>query len=334
MNWCRVNRGVMAKIVNGGVKIIYNGTVHVYQHQWRYAGQMTVLAVVLCLAVTDGASSPADGTGPVRPLDDEQRVDPCAFARKAEAAVAKSGLTELDEHYGNFDRCDLVVHRADRKREIDVEFQFQKTATPKDTAPKQRFGAVLMENDELEEDECDRVLMLAGWYVMDIAAKSDEGGELLCAIASEAARAALATYTDGSLEQGRTFPSWSLAHRNACTGLDSPTLTRLGLPLTSETPKFGGWACEWGTDDRWAKVWFDQGPPPNADQDGVPAQFGARNGFVSTPTDGSATCEIVMTYRNFTGGGRGLAEAVHVSVGGALGEDQARIAANDVATNI
>lgn len=41
-----------------------------------------------------------------------------------------------------------------------------------------------------------------------------------------------------------------------------------------------------------------------------------------------------MTYRNFTGGGRGLAEAVHVSVGGALGEDQARIAANDVATNI
>jgi hypothetical protein len=333
-SWCRVNYGVMAAVVHGGVKIVYAGVTHIHQHSWRYAGQMTVLVVVLCLAVTDGANSAAGLEGPARVMDDEQRVDPCAFARGTEKIVSKFGLTELDEHFGNFDRCDLVVHRTDRRREIDVEFLFRKSATPVDTAPRQQFGSVVMENDELDDGECDRALMLANWYVLEITAKSKEGGELLCSIAGEAALAALPVYTNGSLAKGRTFEPWSLANKNACTGLDSPTLARLGLVRATDTPTFGGWGCEWGTDDRWAKVWFDQGPPPSAEEDGTPAQFGTRNGFVATPSDGSAACEIVMGYHDFTGNGRGLMEAVHVSVGGGLGEDQARIAANDVATNI
>ncbi|MEV6608903.1 hypothetical protein [Kutzneria sp. NPDC051319] len=236
----------MAKIVNGGVKIIYNGTVHIYRHQWRYAGQMTVL--VVAVPGGDGRGELAGGRDGAGPAAGRRAAGgPVCLCRKAEAAVAKFGLTELDEHYGNFDRCDLVVHRADRKREIDVEFQFQKTATLKDTAPKQQFGSVLMENDELDEDGCDRVLMLAGGTPWT-SRRSRTRAASCCAPSRARPREPRWRRTrTAPWSRGGTFPSWSLANRNACTGLDSPTLTRLGLPLTSETPKFGGWACEWGT---------------------------------------------------------------------------------------
>jgi hypothetical protein len=309
------------------------GGVH-FHRAWRHAGQMIVLVLLPFLVLTDGAFSVTEAAGPVRVQDDQHKVDPCAFAKQAQTKIAQFGYTVRDEHYGNFDRCDLLVYRPDHKRAIDVEFALQKAATPVDTSPKKQLGSVVIENGELADGGCDKVLKLPDWYVMDIAAKSEEGGELLCRIAGAASLAALPAYTDGSLLRQRDFLGWSLANANACVGLDSPTLTHLALDPTTVTPTFGGWGCEWGTDDRWVKVWFDQGPPPNADDDGTPSQFGTRNGFVSVPPDGSATCEIVMGYHPFTDANRNLMESVHVSVGGELGPDQARIAANDVATNI
>jgi hypothetical protein len=50
----------------------------------------------------------------------------------------------------------------------------------------------------------------------------------------------LPVYTNGSLAKGRTFEPWSLADKNACTGLDSPTLARLGLVRATDTPTGGG----------------------------------------------------------------------------------------------
>ncbi|MFC7583835.1 hypothetical protein ACFQYP_08765 [Nonomuraea antimicrobica] len=53
------------------------------------------------------AGAPTGGT-PLDVVGDRRTVDPCALLRPA--ALVRFGRTELDPDYGNFDRCDVLIH--------------------------------------------------------------------------------------------------------------------------------------------------------------------------------------------------------------------------------
>jgi Domain of unknown function (DUF4062) len=273
-----------------------------------------------------------------RVIGDERTADPCALARPAQQPLAQFGDVEFDSHYGNFSRCDLIVHRLDGTK-VDVAFRLLKPIPP-EHVPTTTVGSVTIARETAANGECDRVLSMPDPHVVEIAAKVPPGQSAdLCRIADVAAHAAVPVLNRGKLET-RDLPAGSLAALDACRLLDAPALALSGIDAGTPRPGFGGWECSWGAAGRRSVTMsFDQGPPLSAPHDGSAIQVGSRTAFVHIDGDGPRNnCVVQIPYRSFSAGGSPLVEVVRLVLGGQEASETlcepARNLAADAAANL
>ncbi|MFB4303012.1 serine/threonine-protein kinase [Actinomadura sp. NTSP31] len=285
-------------------------------------------AVVLALVLTPspGKERPAvSSTTPAARIGDQRSADPCALT--APAALGRFGEPRLDAHYGNFNRCDVLVSRGSHEDYIDVKVELDTASAPEATGPVTYVQGIGVVQEPAEHDSCARTLLLPapdqGTSVY-ITAGQDGGTAPLCAVADTAAASAAAVLHRGPIaRRSPPLPANSLAQRDACLMLDARALDAVpGIDAEDPDVGFGRWRCEWHstTRDVQVKLRFDQGGPLDA-RDGRPTRLDGRPAFVQPDGDGGEerSCLVLIVHRTYPGPhGDDIAEVVHLVVQGQL----------------
>ncbi|MGC5343355.1 hypothetical protein ACPXCE_06725 [Streptomyces sp. DT24] len=249
-------------------------------------------------------SVPAPGADRTSVIGDPRTADPCALTDAG--AFKRFGHTVLDRHYGNFDRCDVIVQPSEGP-DVDIEVQLRKPGSFPDAPPGRirQAGAVRVMESPLQNGECERTLLLPDLHVVSVRVgptdHSADGRADLCAMADLATRTALGVIGEGELRR-RTAPPDSLIGVNACLLLDASSLSALpGLTAEDYTAGYANWRCEWNSPaTRFAViVEFDQSRPLAAPWDGRPVQLGGSSAFVM-PAEDDDGCLAQVVHRNLT----------------------------------
>ncbi|WP_030684858.1 serine/threonine-protein kinase [Streptomyces sp. NRRL B-1347] len=274
-------------------------------------------------------------TAPV--LGDHRTLDPCALADPA--ALKRFGEPELDRHYGNFDRCDILVDTGGDDP-VDVQFHFDTGGGSGLPQPHRTEGRVAVVKESGDSDECVRTMLPATDRDAHVTIVVEDGGSAapdarggaarLCAMADAATRVAVRRLNDGPLARRPEAAPGSLVHEDACALLDARALEAIpGVDARDPDVGFGNWDCEWAstTSDLWLELRFDQGPSPDAG-DGTLTRVGGRRAVVEPGAEGPRTCRVRVVHRAHGGGGDGdggrAVETLNVTVGGDPSQDRLR----------
>lgn len=262
------------------------------------------------------------------PLGDHRTVDPCALADPA--ALKRFGQAELDRHYGNFDRCDILVDTGG-DAPVDVQFHLDTGGGSGRPAPRRTEGNVAVVKESGDSDECVRTLLLAterdahAAVVVEDTGAGRDGTAQLCAVADAATRAAVRRLNAGPLARRPEAGPDSLVHQDACALLAGRALEALpGVDARDPDVGFGNWDCEWAstTSDLWLELRFDQGRAVPDASDGTLTRVGGRRAVVEPGAEGPRTCRVRVVHRD-PGGGRAV-ETLNVTVGGDPSRDRLR----------
>jgi len=226
-------------------------------------------------------------------------VDPCSLIRPAD--FARFGDTELDRAYGNFDRCDVLVHRADGGV-VDVKVDLD-NGQPETTTGATTEGHVRILREPAESDNCTRLLLPAGTDAMvSVSAKlAEDGSAPLCDIADQATERAVSVLNKGLLTPRSDFPAGSLAHEKACALLDAKALETVpGIDADDPDEGYGNFSCDWHstTSDLDVELRFDRGQPLSA-ADGTLTRIEGRRALIQPAGEGEDTCLVRVEQRTF-----------------------------------
>ncbi|TDD29278.1 serine/threonine protein kinase [Actinomadura sp. KC06] len=266
-------------------------------------------AVAVAVVIPSGGDEAPARPKPASLIGDPRTADPCALADAA--ALGRFGEADLDNDYGNFDRCDVLVSVGENDV-IDVRIGMATGSVPETGGgPARTIGRVRVIPEAPEEGECGRMLVLPppdGGTTISIDARQTEEPRAgaapapLCAIADTAVASAVAVLNRGPVPR-RTppFPPQSLAHKDACTMLGNDALDVVpGIDAGDPEIDYGAWACEWHstTRDIQVKLRFDRGQPLGA-EDGSPTRLGGRRAFVEPDAEGDGTCLVRVVHRTY-----------------------------------
>ncbi|MGH3239427.1 MAG: hypothetical protein ACRDNL_03550, partial [Spirillospora sp.] len=239
---------------------------------------------------------------------DPRTADPCALADPA--ALGRYGKTDLDNDYGNFDRCDVLVS-ADGSDDVDVLIGMGRGSGPETSGPARTMGRVRVFSESPEEGECGRLLVLPapdGGTTISIIARLEGEHQAgaktppLCPIADTAVASAVTVLNRGPIpRRSPPFPARSLAHKDACTMLSNEALDTVpGIDAKDPEVDYGGWGCEWQSTTRTIHVSlrFDRGQPLSAD-DGSPTLLRGHRAFVEPDGEGDGTCLVRVVHRTY-----------------------------------
>ncbi|WP_433179623.1 serine/threonine-protein kinase [Actinoallomurus sp. CA-150999] len=249
---------------------------------------------------------------------DPHTVDPCSLQN--EAKLARFGSTGLDTAYGDFNRCDVVVH-PHGGGEVDVKAELLNPDSTMDTSGRpEKVGAIQIWKEPDQDGDCTRLLLLPDKSRVEIEVQfNDKASVNLCAITDTAVDSAVAVLSRGTLPRRATPPvKTSLFWSDACSLADAKTLSRFpGVDATHPDIGFGNWECTWGstTSHTDLTVRFDQGGPLTAD-DGHVTKLGGHEAYVDSGYDDKA-CAVRVPHRRFTTvGGDEKTEQLLIIVGG------------------
>ncbi|WP_131737976.1 serine/threonine-protein kinase [Actinomadura roseirufa] len=301
------------------------GPRYARRHPWLVTAVGAAAAIALTLALTSPLSDEAGpAPRPKRPsslLGDPREAEPCALVTPS--AFGRFGETELDRHYGNFDRCDVVV-RSGANSVVDVKVEFDAWSPPETAGAARTVGGFRVVAEPAEDDECDRTVLLPapdGGTKINIAAHQEEKGPApLCAIADVATAGVTAVLRRGPIaRRSPPLPAASLAKRDACALLGPRALDRVpGIDAGDPDVQFARWSCKWHSTTRklQVKLRFDQGQPLGS-RDGRPTRLGGYRAFVEPGGDGDGSCLVRVVYRTFTADeDQKIVEVVHLVVEG------------------
>jgi hypothetical protein len=234
---------------------------------------------------------------------DPHTVDPCAL--QDQSKLAQFGSTEIDTAYGNFNRCDVLVH-PHGGGEVDVKAELINPDPDTETSGRpEKVGGIEVWKEPDEGGSCSRLLLLPDKSRVEITAQFN-GGKTpvkLCTVAETAVKSAVAVLSHGTVPRRTTLPvKTSLFWSDACALADAKALSRFpGVDATHPEIGFGNWECRWGSttshDD--LIVQFDQGGPLTAD-DGHLTKLGGRLAYVQADGYGEKTCAVRVPQRTFT----------------------------------
>jgi eukaryotic-like serine/threonine-protein kinase len=285
-------------------------------------------AAAMALAVAGGAYvglSSGSSTGQPRPASTPtppavpapQMVDTCAYYDQTK--LARFGKTELDPFYGEFNRCEVLVHPRGGG-EVDVKLELHNPDTAGEpSGPVEKQGPIEIRKGPNDDRECDRTLVLPGKSVVSIQVSDDKNAANLCGIADTAVKSAIPVMSRGTLPLRTTRPpSASLIWSNACELADAKTLSLFpGVDALHPTVDFGNWQCEWTSTTSGDKllIRFDQSSGLSA-EDGSPTKLGAHEAFVKPNGYGPDTCQVLVFHRRFTVNGEEKTEQLLVAIMG------------------
>jgi hypothetical protein len=264
------------------------------------AAALVVLALVLW-AVHPFRQRTADPTGtPAQAslMGDPRTADPCALTYAN--ALSSFGEVGASSDYGNFNRCDAFVYLSkDHQDFVDVSVEFD-TGAEDAGVPVQKVGAIGIQRPP-DDDDCERILLLPGDYqtVIDANETGDEKVDL-CGMAEAVTSSALVELSSGHIAR-RTLPAASLAQRDACSLLDTATVTSvLGTGTVQRDPGFGNWRCDWSyTGPILVKVIFDRTASGTSETDGAPVRLGGYDAIVQPQGYSDTDCLVSLVYRTY-----------------------------------
>ncbi|MBH5338338.1 protein kinase [Streptomyces pactum] len=305
--------------------------------RWRWplvAAGAGIAVLAACLVVVlgdDGARralvTGATSRGAARSLiGDPRTANICALADPA--ALGVFGVAQVDADYGNFHRCDVLVHPDEHNR-VDVAFDLRHGSAPEMAEPARTVGDIGIMEVPPENDECERLLLPSGadgdgtlvGVRVDMGKGSVGGGTAtLCRVADVAAQSAAAILDRGPLpRRSPAYPDTSLARVDACQLLDAQALS--AVPgLAGDEPETGvaNWECTWSgdVDGLEAEVGFHR-DQPLSEEHGEPVRLGGHDAFVVPEGNGEETCTVFVEHRRYGGvNAETAAEMLRLYVGG------------------
>lgn len=253
-------------------------------------------------------------------VGDPRSADPCALADPA--AFTRFGRATKSRDQGNFNRCDVLIEsRGSALANVKFEFENPPEAGSGPNSALEKSGDVGILRLPASTDQCERTLVLADGYRIDITASQSEHGTAdFCAVADAATITAAAVANRGSLpRRAAVFSPSSLALVDACSLLDGAALGALpGIDALRPEVGFGNWECRWNstTGPYSIHLRFDHNGPLNAD-DGQPVKLGGRAGFITQDGDGDNTCLARVVQRTYQGAdGQATDELLYLVVTG------------------
>ncbi|MER5209616.1 serine/threonine-protein kinase [Streptomyces sp. NPDC002838] len=254
-------------------------------------------------------------------IGDPHTADLCALSDPD--ALGRFGKAQVDLDYGNFDRCDTLVHPDDKSR-IDVSIQLRPGSPPESSQPSRTIGKIGVIEEPPESDECGLLLTSPDGTVVEVRVNVGDGTVLggsatLCTVADAAAQSAADVLNQGPLpRRSPPYPDASLAWANACELLDAKALQV--VPGLKAEPDVGvaNWSCEWSSDvdDLETEVGFFRDQPKSTD-DGDLIRLSGYDAFVVPEGNGDDTCTVFVEYRQYSGqNAETAAEMLRLHVGG------------------
>ncbi|WP_409179925.1 serine/threonine-protein kinase [Amycolatopsis sp. VS8301801F10] len=267
-----------------------------------------VAAVAIVVAAYFVARPGKTGETPVAPVaqaklglgPDPRAADPCRLVDPA--PLKPFGDPEVVPDYGNFNRCDVLLHRGDRRADVLVELNDPPAAPVEGTQGKSGPFPVFGTSDK---EQCERTILLQDRFMVKVTAKQVDGYDLdLCRAADTAvASATKAMAAAGVPPRAQPFPPGSLAYVDACSLLDSLSVSSVaGVAAPVQIKRgFSGWWCDWKSpaSDRSVTVMFDRDQPPGSDT-GQLVQVGGHDAYLKTEEFAENTCQAVLVYRSYT----------------------------------
>ncbi|MFC4464202.1 serine/threonine-protein kinase [Streptomyces xiangluensis] len=257
--------------------------------------------------LTDEASNGDENGSRQSLIGDPHTADLCKLADPT--ALGQFGEARVDVDYGNFDRCDVLVH-TDEKTRIDVSLDLQPGSRPESSQPARTVGKIGIMKEEPQDDECGLILVpdaesdgiLVGVRVNVGDGTVTGGAATLCTVADSAAQSAADVLNQGPIPRRPSpYPKDSLAWSNACDLLDAKALSvvpgiKAGASADIDVAK---WSCEWSSDvdDLETEVSFFRDQPKTA-ADGDPIRLGGYDAIVEAEED---TCSVFVEYRRYSG---------------------------------
>lgn len=272
------------------------------------AGTAAALVAALLLGTHFALRPTPPGTHPstaasVGTIGEPRSADPCGLVRTG--PLARFGSTNLDSHYGNFDRCDVIVTSPGRGSiDVTVALDEMRSARVTPSELTRTSGSLRFASGPEDDRECDRALLLPAGGIVFVSAKQIDGhSDRLCAMADTATTTAAGVLHRGPVPRRTAAPAVnSLARLDACRLLDQQALTAVpGLREGDRERGFAGWDCRWesGRTDVSVQLRFDQRPPLTAGEDGTRRRLAGRDAFVLPDGQGPHTCLVRVGYRSF-----------------------------------
>lgn len=307
---------------------------------------MCTMAVVLVVVLQRGpsAGSPSSTSPTPSPsaskgsLGDIRQADPCGLLDAK--VLSRFGRTELDPHYGGFERCDILVSRNSRLIS-DLELSFLADAAEPDSQARVRtIGGVKVIDGPKQADRCEREIPLADGYQVSISAKQGNVPTSgLCTIAEAATGHAVTVLGQGPVpRRNAAFPANSLAQVNACDDLlgDEQLSVIPGIRAQDGERDAGDWGCEWESAtlaDAGVDLHFAQ--DDSGTHNGRPTILGGRQSYVLPKENGDDSCVINIQHRRYTDSvGQATVEIVILSVYGRSSTKRLCRTAQDLATAV
>ncbi|MEV5833874.1 serine/threonine-protein kinase [Nocardia sp. NPDC052112] len=294
--------------------------------------------IVVALLVAAGVAMP--GVAAPDPFGDPQSADPCALLEPT--TLAEFGRIDLSSDGANFDSCDLRVRQWGEDFHPDIG---QVRLTLSVEAPEQtsqvsftRVGNVTIASEPAGSTRCVRTLMLSGSANVAIVGerKTPNGPDpcVLADITADHARDML--LHDPIPRRPGTFPTGSLAWRDACALVDVPTLSRVaGVDAVHPAPGFARWSCRWNsTIDGHVTVRYDRDAPKTAEA-GQPLTLAGLPSFRRSGAKDTDDCIVQIQYRRFRGtSSSDRAEVVVVKFHASQPAEQRCATVTDLATTV
>ncbi|WP_329244697.1 serine/threonine protein kinase [Actinoallomurus sp. NBC_01490] len=297
----------------------------------RIAGVAVAVALVAGLALTPLMTGHDHHVGANRPpatpaggsvIGEPRTADPCALTDPA--PLGRYGRTEVDDDYGNFNRCDVLIHTG-AENVVDVEVDLDSEPGPDQTTGAKTVEGIAVIADRLDGDECSRTLLLSppdgDTNVTVTAKRNGKGSAPLCEVADVATLSAAKALGKGRLaRRSPPLPVGSLAHHDACALLDAGALKAVpGIDAREVDAGFAGWDCRWSStsEDIQVNLRFDRNQPLTSD-DGRLIRLSGYRAFVQPRGDGDDTCVAQTVYRTYIDrSGDQTAELLYLVVQGA-----------------
>ncbi|MFB9926241.1 serine/threonine-protein kinase [Amycolatopsis halotolerans] len=269
---------------------------------------VAVVAVAV-VVTTYFVTRPAKTSPPVAPVaqaklglgPDPRAADPCRVVDPA--PLKPFGEPEVVPDYGNFNRCDVILHQGDLKADVLAELHDPPAAALEGAQSKSGPFTVFAASDK---DQCVRQIPLQDRFVVQVTAKKqDDAYKLdLCQAADTAVASATKAMTAAGVPaRAAAFPAGSLAYVDACSLLDTLAISAAAgvvAPVRIERG-FSGWWCDWTSpaSDRSVTVMFDRDQPPDSTT-GQLVQIGGHDAYLKTNDFADGSCQAVLVYRRYT----------------------------------
>ncbi|GAA4532549.1 serine/threonine-protein kinase [Amycolatopsis samaneae] len=276
---------------------------------YRLAGAAVVLLVIAAAVTIPFLHQETPPAGDV--IGEPRTADPCALTDQQ--AMRPFGEVEMQNDYGGFERCDLLIAVGPRRQvDIAVEFSAPDPDVPRAVQP----GRFDVQVNPRNGDECDRAVRATQQVDVWITAKQKDATADLCGMADVATQSVLDKLRHGQLPRRRPFEPASLANFDACGLFNGSALAAVpGIDAIHPRVGFGNWKCEWHstTEKTDLQVKFERNEKMTA-VSGAPTQLAGHEAYVM-PTEGktSGSCMVRVVHRAYVDQ-HGRAAVEHVTV--------------------